>query len=91
MKCFYGGVFKCPRSSIFEVWKIFDYLKIESFKKLCIKDMKQNFDKYSLFEIMTFSFVGDVEEIFSSCLANLDNNNFIQLKKNKDQFLLCPL
>jgi hypothetical protein len=61
MKCFYGGVFKCPRSAIFEVWKIFEYLKIESFKKQSIKDMKQNFDKYSLFEIMTFSFVNDVE------------------------------
>ena len=45
--------------------------------------MKENFDKYNLSEIMTFGFTNDAEEIFSNCLAILDNNNYIQLKKNK--------
>ena len=49
MKCFYGGVFKCARSSVFEVWKIFEHLKIDTFKKQAVKDMKQNFDKYQFF------------------------------------------
>lgn len=43
MKCFYGGLFGCSRNAIFEVWKIFDYLKIETFKKHAINDMKLNF------------------------------------------------
>ncbi len=60
MKCFYGGVFNCSRSSVFDVWKIFDYLKIDSFKKIIVKDMKHNFDKYNFFELIAFGFLNDV-------------------------------
>ena len=53
--------------------------------------MKQNFEKYNFFELMAFGFLNNVEEIFGNCLNILDNSNFIQLKKNKDQVLTCPL
>lgn len=38
--------------------------------------MKENFEKYNFFELMTFGFVNSVEEIFSNCLAYLDMRNF---------------
>lgn len=40
---------------------------------------------------MTFGFLNSVEEIFSSCLAMLDANNFSQLKHSKEKVLCCPL
>ena len=40
---------------------------------------------------MTFGFMNNVSEIFSSCLGKLDASNFSQLKQNKDQVLCCPL
>ena len=42
MSCFYGGVAKFQRKEVLEIFKIVKYLKIDSFIKILIKDMKEN-------------------------------------------------
>jgi hypothetical protein len=53
--------------------------------------MKQNFEQYQLFQLMEFAFTNNVEEIFAKCLSILDSSNFMQLRRNKEEIMACPL